>query len=185
MSDNETRLAPAEAMVKVLAGPVEDGDGRPAQSRLVSAQALPAAQPFPSAGDSQSPPVIAPHETNAGLTPGPWPTPLLDPAAFRSDDPEMRLRDMLAFAHAAESGGAVPDVAALRLRAEGELNAFAYRLLHNRVDEIRREAMQEQIAGMRPTLSFATLVAANASALFAAGMLGAVLWGLIAAVGGR
>jgi hypothetical protein len=166
MSDSETRAAPqapAEAADEAAAALAARTEPRPA---------LPAAQPLP------APAAAAP-------TPGPWPTPILDPAAFRSDNPEMRLRDMLAFAMAAEAGGAAPDVAGLRHKAEGELNAFAYRLLHNRVEEIRREAMQEQIAGMRPTLSFATLVTANAVALILAGMAGALLWVFLTGLGGH
>jgi hypothetical protein len=168
MSDSETRAAPP-----VPAEAADEAPPAPALApRAEPRPALPAAQPLPAA-------------TATAPTPGPWPTPLLDPAAFRSDDPEMRLRDMLAFAMAADSGGAAPDITGLRQKAEGELNAYAFRLLHNRVEEIRREAMQEQIAGMRPTLGFATLVAANAVALVAAGVIGALAWGLFATMGGH
>jgi hypothetical protein len=177
MSDSETRAAPqvpAEAADEAAPAPAAPAVAARAEPRPAPPAALPAAQPLP-----------APAATPNAPTPGPWPTPLLDPAAFRSDDPEMRLRDMLAFAMAADSGGAAPDITGLRQKAEGELNAFAFRLLHNRVDEIRREAMQEQIAGMRPTLSFATLVAANAVALVAAGLIGALLWVLLTGLGGH
>lgn len=186
MSESQSRVspqAPAEPADNATPANATRSEPRPAVARLIDAQALPSAEPLPPAGAAPSSGPTPGH--TPGHTPGPWPTPLLDPAALRSNDPEMRLRDLLVFGYAAEAGTAAPDIPALRLRAEGELNAFAYRLLHNRVEEIRREAMQEQIAGMRPTLGFATLVAANALGLVAAGLAGALLWLMFAGMGGR
>jgi hypothetical protein len=98
-------------------------------------------------------------------------------AAFLSGA-ETRLRDLLAFALAAEGGKPVGpgDVAALRQKAEAELEAYAFRTLHNRVEAIRLEAMQEQVARLRGGPGLIRLVFANLVALLIAAGLGFAAW---------
>jgi hypothetical protein len=92
--------------------------------------------------------------------------------------PETRMRDLLAFGLAVEAGRPpAPDaVETLRRQAEADLQAHAFRLLHNQVETIRREAMEEQMARMRgASLGFGGAVVANLVALALVG--GAVLLG--------
>lgn len=95
------------------------------------------------------------------------PLPAGDPPPIAMQDflagPETRLRDLLAFGMAAEAGRALgPDgVETLRKRAEAELEAHAFRVLHNQVEAIRRDAAQEAAGRLRRGLSFTGAVAAN------------------------
>lgn len=96
----------------------------------------------------------------------PWPRDFLS-------GPDTRLRDLLAFALAAEAGRAVtPDgIEALRKKAEAELQAHAMRTLHNRVETIRLEAVAEFPARTPRGLSFSRVVIANLVAIGVAGVL--------------
>jgi len=87
--------------------------------------------------------------------------------------PDTRLRDLVAFALAAEAGRPVPPagVEGLRNKAEADLQAHAFRLLHNQVETIRREAVAEQMARMSRGLSFSGVVIANLLALAVAGVV--------------
>lgn len=100
------------------------------------------------------------------------------PDAFVSALPrDSRLQGLLAFALAAEGGDAVATPEVVRSRsaeAERLLTEHAYRLLHNRVDEIRRDAVAEHMAALRPPLGFWGVAAACLAALAVFG-LGA-LW---------
>lgn len=90
---------------------------------------------------------------------------------------ETRLRDLIAFGMAAEAGRIGPDgIEGLRRKAEAELHAHAFRLLHNEAERIRREGMDAERARAPRAGGFARLVAANlvALALFAAGLLAAL-----------
>lgn len=184
MAEGGTQSAeqpPAEARITAVPAMAAGETRRPVLPRPLSVAALPAVDALPA-------PIVATPSFPAKVSAPIMPINVamaINPGNFHSGDPEMRLRDLLAFAHAAEAGGTQPDIAALRLRAEGELNAYAFRLLHNRVEDIRREAMQEQVASIRPTLSFSTLVAANVVALAAAGIGVLLFWALLAAAGGR
>lgn len=87
---------------------------------------------------------------------------------------EARLRDLLAFGMAVEAGRPVTEegVETLRRKAEAELQAHAFRVLHNRVETIRREAMDEQLARAPRGATFSQAVVANLLAMvLAAGVL--------------
>lgn len=69
-------------------------------------------------------------------------------ADYLSQDPEARLRDLLAFAMAVEQARPV-DAGAMRQKAEAELQAHAFRTMHNQVETIRLEAAREQLLRVR------------------------------------
>lgn len=99
--------------------------------------------------------------------------------AFRSGRDDDRLVDLLAFAMAVEQGGAPPDraeIARLRGLAATELSQEALRILHNQVQEIRREAVAEELAGLRRPLGFGTVVLANLLAIGIGAALLALVW---------
>lgn len=86
---------------------------------------------------------------------------------------ETRLRDLLAFALAVQAGRPGPDgIEGLRRKAEAELHAHAFRLLHNEAERLRREGMEAERA-RAPRGSFLAAVGANLAALllFALGLL--------------
>lgn len=85
--------------------------------------------------------------------------------------PETRMRDLLAFGMAVEAGRPPgPDgIEALRRRAEAELESHAFRVLHNQVETIRRQAVEEQIGRLGGGLRFRGAVLANLLALALAG----------------
>jgi hypothetical protein len=91
---------------------------------------------------------------------------------------ETRLRDLLAFAMAVEAARPLgPDgVDGLRRKADAELRGHAFRVLHNRVEDIRRDAMDEQVARMPRGLSFSAAVAANLAALGLGATLALLAW---------
>jgi hypothetical protein len=96
---------------------------------------------------------------------------------FRSGRQEDRLAELLAFALAAEAreratdapGAGGPDAEAspqaeverCRAQAERELHDHAFRFLHNRVEEIRAEAIAEHHRRVPRPPGFLTLVLAN------------------------
>lgn len=87
---------------------------------------------------------------------------------------ETRLRDLLAFGLAVEAGRIGPDgIEGLRRKAEADLNAHAFRHLHNEVERIRREAVDEERGRTPRDSGFFRHVVANlvALALFALGVL--------------
>ena len=101
------------------------------------------------------------------------------PVAWRSGEgAEDRLIAQVAFAMAAESGrpaAPTPETReALRGQAIAALSDFAFRYLHNRVEEIRREAAAEA-AARPPRGGFLRLVLANLVALALAGGAWALL----------
>lgn len=89
---------------------------------------------------------------------------------------EHRLDDLLAFALAVERGqAATPEtVERLRHEAASALSDHAFRYLHNSVEQIRRDAVAEQLGRIRKPPGFVALVAANLVALALAG--GAAGW---------
>lgn len=92
------------------------------------------------------------------------------PAAYRSGDgAEDILIAQVAFALAVETGSHPSATAeardALRSRAVTALSDFAFRYLHNRIEDIRREAAAEATARVRRPPGFAMLVLANLVAL--------------------
>lgn len=122
------------------------------------------------------------------VAPAPLP-PAPSPAAFAvpgdRTSPDGRLAGLLAFALAAEAEEApapAPEAVARRRReAEGLLHDQALRLAHNRVAEIRAEAVSEHLGRLRPPPGFGALVAANLVALLAGGA--ALAWALPWALG--
>jgi hypothetical protein len=103
-------------------------------------------------------------------------------AAFLASapEPEDKLIAQLAFAMAAEAGTPPRDadaIRSLRDRARAALSDFAFRYLHNRVAEIRAEAVAEASAASRRGPSFLRLVLAN---LVALGLCGAAFAALTA-----
>lgn len=107
------------------------------------------------------------------------PSPPIDPAAFRigrdPDDAATLLIDRVAFALAVErrTPPTADALAQLRNDATVALTGFAFRHLHNSVEDIRREAVAEQRLGLRKPPGFAALLLASllGSALVAAVML--------------
>jgi hypothetical protein len=98
-----------------------------------------------------------------------------DLAAFRAGRaPEDRMIDLVAFALAAEAQlPATPDtVARLRQDALTALSDYAFRYVHNSVEDIRRTAIAEHAAQRPRPTSFLRLVLANLVALAAAGLVG-------------
>jgi hypothetical protein len=87
---------------------------------------------------------------------------------------ETRLRDLLAYGMAVEAGkpAGAEAVAALQRKAEADLQAHAFRVLHNQVEAIRREAMDEQRARSPSGPSLGQAVLANLIALAIAGFAG-------------
>jgi hypothetical protein len=85
---------------------------------------------------------------------------------------ETRLRDLLAYGMASAAGRVGPDgIEGLRRKAEADLEAHAFRVLHNQVEVIRRQAMDEQSARMPRGASFGGAVLANLVALALAGAM--------------
>jgi len=87
---------------------------------------------------------------------------------------ETRLRDLVAFGFAAEAGRIGPDgIEGLRRKADADLHAHAFRHLHNEVERIRREAVDEERSRAPRADGFRRQVAANlvALALFGFGLL--------------
>ncbi len=85
------------------------------------------------------------------------PPPQTAPGPFLAARPrDARVEALLAFALAAEAGeGASPDTVARRgAEAERLLTEHAHKLLHNHLGEIRREAVAEHMAALRPPLGF-------------------------------
>ncbi|MGG5822260.1 hypothetical protein [Falsiroseomonas sp. HW251] len=96
---------------------------------------------------------------------------------FLSDD-DQRLRDLLAFGMAVQAGrplgtDGVPD---FRRKAEAELDAHAFRVLHNQAEAIRRQAVDDHLARFPRGLSFWGVVLANLASLVVALALIAVVW---------
>ncbi|MBY0336515.1 MAG: hypothetical protein K2X11_07870 [Acetobacteraceae bacterium] len=89
---------------------------------------------------------------------------------------EERLAGLVAFALATEAREAATDetVAARRREADRLLTEHAFRLLHNQVAEIRREAVAEHMAALRPPLGFWGIAAACGTALAVFGVV--ALW---------
>lgn len=80
---------------------------------------------------------------------------------------ETRLRDLLAFGMATQAGRPPgPDgIEELRRKADSELEAHAFRVLHNQVEAIRRQAVDEHLGKVRRGLSFPGAILANLVAL--------------------
>lgn len=121
--------------------------------------------------------------TATPLRPAPAPTPGSDTAAEAAPPPpalgdflgteETRLRDLLAFALAAEAGRAPTPAAmeTLRHKAEADLHAHAFRLLHNQIETIRQQAIQEHFTRVSRGLSFSRVLIANLVAFAIIGVL--------------
>jgi hypothetical protein len=129
----------------------------------------------PAAPKPVTPPLATPQAPGPAPT-GPLPTGPLPTGPLPRDflsGPDTRLRDLLAFALAAEAGRPVPPggIEALRNKAEAELHTHAFRILHNQVETIRHEAITEQMGRMSRGLSFSRVVIANLVALGVVGVL--------------
>ena len=98
-----------------------------------------------------------------------------DIAAFRAgrgqDD---RLTDLLAFGLAADRGDPSTPEAVERARQEAAaaLSDFAFRYLHNTVEQVRRDAVAEHLGQIRQPPGFLRLILANLVALAVAGVAG-------------
>lgn len=110
------------------------------------------------------------------MTPAAAPAEAPKLADFLSGQEEDRLVDLLAYALAAEAQvpATQPAIERLRGRAAAELADHAARLMHNRIEEIRRDAVAEHLGTLRRPPGFATLVLANLVACALAGA--AALW---------
>lgn len=83
-------------------------------------------------------------------------------AAFHSGSAEDRERDLLAFALAAQGGDTLsPETIEKRRReADAALAAWAHRYLHNRIEELRTEAVRDYLGRLPRPPGFLRLVAA-------------------------
>ncbi|WP_137177903.1 hypothetical protein [Roseomonas sp. AR75] len=134
-------------------------------------------------GDTADRPAVAPVATarlnRLGTVPGPTPAPEGAPPSLRDflgsflGSEETRLRDLLAFGLAVQAGKPPgPDgIDALRRKADADLNDHAFRLLHNQVAEIRRQAVEEEAARQPRRFGFFRAVLANLVALAIAGLV--------------
>ena len=134
----------------------------------------------PPGGDRPAIPGGAEAPRPAGPRPVPPGASFPGPAAFRTSQPgpEDRLIAQVAFALAAEAGTPPRDAEAMQAlhdQATAALSDFAFRYLHNRVDEIRKEAAAEATTGAARGPGFLRLVLAN---LVALGLWGAALYAL-------
>jgi hypothetical protein len=94
-------------------------------------------------------------------------------AAFLAGRPDDdRVVGLLAYALATEAGAAPTPEAIDRHRqvAVTALSEHAFRYLHNTVEQIRRDAVAEQLGGLRRPPGFARLVGANLVALALGGL---------------
>jgi hypothetical protein len=97
-----------------------------------------------------------------------------DLARFVAGRPaEERPVDLMAFALAAEKRQPLTPEAIDRLRQEASavLSEHAFRYMHNSVEQIRREAVAEQMARIARPPGFGTLLLANLLALLIAGLV--------------
>ncbi|MCB4821073.1 hypothetical protein [Roseicella aerolata] len=101
-----------------------------------------------------------------------------DLARFMAGRPATeRAVDLMAFALAAEKRQAPSDETIDRFRQEAAtaLSEYAFRYMHNAVEQIRREAMAEQLSRLGRPPGFGTLLLANLLALAIAGLVAAWL----------
>lgn len=114
---------------------------------------------------------------------GPTEAPLIQRAPTREIEnyragrsPEDRVLDLLAFAIATEAGHAPTAEGMLQSRqaAQSALSEYAFRYLHNSIEQIRREAAAEQLAKLPRPPGFGAILLANLLALGIAG--GAAAW---------
>lgn len=95
-----------------------------------------------------------------------------DLAMYRAGrPPEDRVLDLLAFAIATEaSDPTTPEaVEQSRQAAQTALSEYAFRYLHNTIEQIRREAAAEQLAKLPRPPGFGAILLANLVALAIAG----------------
>jgi hypothetical protein len=103
--------------------------------------------------------------------PRPGPRPVQAGQAFGVKDflsgDDTRLRDLLAFGMAVEAGrlSGPEGIAELRRKADAELEAYAFRVLHNQAETIRRQAVDEQLARMPRGQPFLGAVVANVAGI--------------------
>jgi hypothetical protein len=134
-----------------------------------------AVSPGPATPGAAPAPAPAPAGATVGAGPSATGTPAVPAAAlpegWRPGPAEDRLPALLGFALAAEAGGPLRAEEAPARRAEAErlMTEWAFRHLHNRLDEIRREAVAEAQARQPRPPGFATLLLANLLALAIAG----------------
>jgi hypothetical protein len=113
-------------------------------------------------------------ETSAEQAPPPG------PKAFLTGRPEDRVRDLLAFAMAADAGaighaGIERAIEGYRRKADGELNAHAMTILQTRVQEIRRDAAAQAMARAGRPVGFGLVFLAALLAALIVGGTGAWL----------
>ncbi|MGG5811204.1 hypothetical protein [Falsiroseomonas sp. CW058] len=186
MSDTEMKGEPAQPAGPTGAPrPLSSTDtypvaspGQPGQPPTAATRPSPAAPRAPEAGAAQ--PAPRPAAARPDSAPRAVPPPFPAPSAFL-EGPDTRNRDLLAFALAAEAGRplAPGDIAGFRQKAEAELHAESLRILHNRVEAIRAEAVQETLTRIAQPMGWHGIVAANMVALAAAGAVSFALWLLL------
>jgi hypothetical protein len=150
--------------------------------QAVKADSPAPATPAPPPGQPGAPPPVGTRPLRAAPAPAsvvPAPDTAAVPALsdFVSGG-DTHLRDLVAFGMAVEAGRPVSAdaVETYRRRADADLQAHAFRILHNRVETIRREAMEEQLARMPRGQTFSLAVVANLVAIALAGVALLLAW---------
>lgn len=115
-----------------------------------------------------------PHERPAETAAVPA---LADHLTGRREDELVELLGFALHARAAEAGDATQTPQSCRAQATAMFHDTAYRYLHNRVVEIRHEALAEQAASARKPPGLGKLVLANVLALVIVGGLALALSG--------
>jgi phytoene dehydrogenase-like protein len=133
-------------------------------------------------GPAAGPPPMMPGPATVTAT-APATTQVLPPSAFRAGPAEDALRDALGYglyARAAEEGREqmrMPGEAAsaelverYRAQATADLHAFAFRYLHNHAEQIRQDAIREQLGQFRRPPGFLKLMLATIAGVAVAGV---------------
>jgi hypothetical protein len=121
----------------------------------------------------------------------------LPPSAFRSGQPDEALQDSLSYglyARATEEGrepmrvagepATLDMIARYRAQATADLHAFAFRYLHNHAEQIRQDAIRENLGRIRRPPGLLTLVLASTVGVLLAGLLANAVGPWIEAQGG-
>ncbi|MDB5373130.1 MAG: hypothetical protein JWP04_1772 [Belnapia sp.] len=119
-------------------------------------------------------PIGAGASTQSAEPPAAVPAAFASPAAFQGGPGDDRLTGLLAFAMAAErqADGSPETIARLKQEAEKALTEHAFRILHNNIETLRRDAVVEHLGHLPRPPGLLRLISANLVALALAGAAG-------------